>query len=319
MSLDRNAMDINALMAEEAEAYLTGYSTRFVEAPIGTASTYLDKYIFTPPEGVEERVRKVFFPIPLTAVELRIWKGRSRFTKGSTKYISVKKRPYQAGESAFYKMITDPAWTGFSRSPEHLRKLCASWPTKNAARLVNTGETIAHWKGTNFLSASVPSNPFRNGSSQAYRVFWNATTLTHPNVEAMIADIVNRRDLDDDPLPLGQLVLFSSAALHPTAMSVAKDPLIDETKISNPILKWNLQVEAWQHIDPTRWGLINTAAVDEYPIFNALIGADEFYTYARDSSMFEQKKEMGYEVMKDLGIAPARNEAICVADTTDVL
>lgn len=313
------AMDINALMAEEAEAYLTGYSARFVDASIGQASTYLDKYIFTPPEGVEERVRKVFFPIPLTAVELRLWKGRSRFTKGSTKYIEVNKKPYQAGEAAHYKTIVDPAWTGFSRSPERLRKICASWPTQNAARLVNTGETIAHWKGTNFLSASVPSNPFKKGSTRTYKTFWNATTLEHDNVQAMIADMVDRRDLEDDPLPFGQLVLYSSSALHPLAMSVCKDDYIDGTRISNPLKKWNIRVEIWQHLNPTRWGMLNEAAIDEYPIFNALIGDEEFYVYARESAMFEQKKEMGYEVMKDLGIAPSRNEALTVASTTDVL
>lgn len=314
-----NALDLSVLLAEEAEAYLIGYNTRFVDASIGTASTYLDQYIFTPSEGVEDRVREVRFPIPLTSVELKLFKGRSRFTKGSTRYITVRKKPYQAGESEFYKLMTDPAWTGFSRSPERLRKVCASWPTKNAAILVNTGETISHWKGTNWLSASVPTNPFKKGSTQSYKVFWNATALTHDNIQAMIADLVSRRDLDDDPMPFGQLTLFCSAALYPLAMSVTGDDFISGTQISNPIKKYNIKVEVWHHLLPPRWGLLNSAAIEEYPLFNALIGVEEFYTYGKDSSMFENTKHMGYEVLKDLGIAPARNEAITVASTTNVL
>lgn len=308
-------LDIAALMAEEADAYMTGYNTRFVDAPIGTASTYLEPYMFTPSEGVEDRVRKVRFPIPLTAVELKLFKGRSRFTKGSTKYIEVEKHPYQAGESAFYKMIVDPAWTGFNKSPEHLRKLVASWPTKNAATLINTGNTVASWKGGNFLSASVPSNPFKKGSTSAYKTYWAATVLNHDNVLAMIADISKREDLDGDPIPMSDLVLFASAALHPLAMTVASDDYVDDTRISNPVKKWNLTVERWHHLSPTRWGILNRAAIDEYPVFMTLKGAEEFYVYGKDSAMFEQKKEMGYEVMQDLGIALGRNEGIAVAST----
>lgn len=312
------AMDLKALMAAEADAYLTGYNARFIDAPIGQASTYLDKYMFTPPEGIDDRVRTVVFPIPLTAVELKLWTGRSRFTKGSTKYIEVTKQPYQAGEAAHYKQIVDPAWTGFAKSPEHLRKLVTSWPTKRAAALINTGETSAYWKGTNFLSASVPTNPFKKGSTQVYKVFWDATPLTHDNVMAMIADMVARQDLDGDAMPLGQLVLFSSAALYPKAMEVCGGEYIDDTRISNPLKMYNIRVEVWQHLAATRWGMINEAALDEYPIFMTLRGAEEFYVYGRDSAMFEQKKEMGYEIMQDLGIALGRNEALSVASTVPV-
>lgn len=308
-------LDISVMMAEEADAYMTGFNTRFVDASIGQASTYLDRYMFTPPEGIEARVRTVRFPIPLTAVELKLFRGRSRFVKGSTRYITVRKKPYQAGEAAHYKMIVDPAWTGFAKSPERLRKLCASWPTKNGARLINTGETIASWKGGNFLSTSVPTNPFSKTITSTYQVFWAATPLTHDNVLAMIADLSAREDLDGDSIPMGDLILFASGALHPTAVSVVGDEFIDGTRISNPLRKWNITVERWHHLAPTRWGLINGAAIDEYPIFNVLTGEEEFYVYGRDSAMFEQKKEMGYEVMKDLGIAPARNEALIVAST----
>jgi len=309
-------LDISVQMAAEADAYLTGYNARFVDAGIGQASTYLDKYMFTPPEGIEARVRTVRFPIPLTAVELKLFKGRSRFSKGSTRYITVRKKPYQAGEAAHYKMIVDPAWTGFSKSPERLRKLCASWPTKNGATLINTGDSVASWKGGNFLDTAVPCNPFSKTVTTTYQTFWAATPLTHANVEAMIADLAKREDLEGDPLPLGNLTLFASGALHPLAMTVAGDDYIDGTQISNPLKKWNLSVERWHHLSATRWGLINGAAIEDYPLFNVLVGEEEFYVYGRDSAMFEQKKEMGYEVLKDLGISLARNEAIAVASTT---
>lgn len=311
-----SGLDISVLMADEADAYLTGYNTKFVDAPIGQASVYLEPYMYTPSEGIDDRVRTVRFPIPLTAVELKLFEGESRFTKGSTRYIEVEKQPYQAGEAAFYKMIVDPAWTGFNQSPEHLRKLCASWPSKNGAALINTGETIASWKGGNFLSTSVPTNPFRNGSTTDYKVFWAATTLSHDNVLAMIAEMSARGDLDGDPIPMSDLRLFASAALYPLALTIAKDDYISGTQITNPVKKWNITAEAWHHLLPTRWGLINgAAAMDEYPIFNVLKGTEELYVYGKDSAMFEQKKEMGYEVMKDLGIALARNEGLIVAST----
>lgn len=308
-------LDISVQLASDADAYLTAYNARFVDAPIGQASTYLDPYIFIPQEGVENRVRVVRFPIPLTAVELKLYKGRSRFVKGSTRYISVRKKPYQAGESAFYKTIVDPNWGGFSKSPERLRKLCASWPTKQAARLINTGETISSWKGTTFLSASVPVNPFSKTVTTTYKTFWAATTLTHDNVLAMIADMTAREDLEGDPMPFGEIVLFASGALFPTAMSVVNDEYIDGTRISNPLKKWNIKVERWHHLSPTRWGIVNGAAVDEYPLFMGLIGQEEFYVWGQDSAMFEDKKHMGYEVMKDLGLSVGRNEALSVAST----
>jgi hypothetical protein len=310
---------IDVLLASEAEAYLTAFDARFVNAPIGDAKAYLDRYMYTPAEGVEERVRTVRFPIPLRAAELKLFTGRRRFRKGSTRYIEVKKRPYQDGEAVFYKLISDPAWTGFNTAPEVLRKICAAWPTQQGANIINTGETIAHWKGTYFLSASTPSNPFKKASSpRTYKTFWNATTLTHDNVQAMIGDMVNRRDMEDRPFGFVGTTVFCSAALWPTAMSVCMDERLANGE-TNPIRKYNLQVELWADLSPTRWGMLHAGALGEYPIFNALIGADELQTYDRTSAMFEQKAEMGYDIMKDLGIAAARNEALSVADTTDVL
>lgn len=313
-----NHLSIDVLLAEQAEAYLTAYDARFTNATVGDAMAYLDKYIYTPSEGVEDRVRTVRFPIPLVALELKLFNGRRHFTKGSTKYIEVTKLPYQAGQHEFYKMIADPAWTGFSTAPERLRKIVKAWPTVNAAAIVNTGETIAHWKGTNFLSASVPSNPFKKAGSATYRTFWNATMLTHPNVEAMLAEMTNRRDLEGRPLGFLPDTIFCSAALYPSALSIAKDDRLANGE-SNPIKKWNLNVEPWPDLDPTRWGLLASGAIGEYPLFNGLIGADELNTWDRSSAMFEQKAHMGYDIMKDLGIAAARNEAIAVASTTNVL
>lgn len=313
-----NHLAIDVLLAEQAEAYLTAYDARFVNASVGDAVAYLDKHIYTPSEGVEDRVRTVRFPIPLVALELKLFNGRRRFEKGSTKFIEVIKLPYQAGQHEFYKLIADPAWTGFSTSPERLRKLTKAWPTVNAAAIINTGETIAHWKGTNFLSASVPSNPFsKKMASRTYKVFWDATTLTHDNVEAMIADMVNRRDLEDRPFGALPDTLFCSAALWPTALSVCKDERLANGQ-SNPIKKYNLNVEPWFDLDPTRWGILANGMTSEYPLFNGLVGADELNTWDRSSAMFEQKAHMGYDIMKDLGIAAARNEALSVASTVPV-
>lgn len=311
------ALQIDALLASEAEAYLTAYDARFVTASVGDAKAYLDPYIYTPAEGVEDRVRTVRFPIPLRAAELKVFTGRRRFRKGSTRYIEVKKKPYQDGEAVFYKLISDPAWTGFNTAPEVLRKLCAAWPTQQAAEIINTGEGISHWKGTTFLSASTPSNPFKKGSTRTYKTFWDATTLTHDNVQAMIADMVNRRDMEDRPFGFVGSTVFCSAALWPTAMAVCKDDRLENGE-TNPVRKFNLDVELWADLDPTRWGMIHKGAINEYPLFNALIGTDELQTYDRSSAMFEQKAEMGYDIMKDLGIAAARNEALSVANTTAV-
>ncbi len=307
-------LTIDILMATEAEAYLTAFNTRFTNAKVGDAAAYLDKYIWTPPEGVEDRVRQVLFPIPLRAAELKLFTGRRKFRKNSTKYIKVKKQPYQDGEAVFYKMIADPAWTGFDSAPEVLKKLCKAWPTQQAAKIINTGETIAHWKGGNFLSATVPVNPFRKGSTRSYRTWWPATPLTHDNVLAMIAEMVDRRDMEDRPFGFVGTTLFASSSLWPKAMEIANDPTL-AAGATNPIKKFNLNVELWADLAPTRWGLIHDAATEDYPIFNALIGADELNTYDRSSSMFEERAEMGYDIMKDLGLAAARNEAISVAST----
>lgn len=310
-----NYLAIDTLLAEEAEAYITAYSTKYVDAPIGKASTYLDEYIYRPSEGVESRVRTVRFPIPLTAVELQEYKGRTRFAKGSTRYIEVKKKPFNAAESEFYKMIVDPAWTGFNRSPERLRKLAASFPSKRGCLLLNTGETLSSWKGTTWLSTSVPTNPFSKKITSTYRTWWQGFALNHANVEMLITDMADRRDLEDDPLDFGEnLVLFASSALYTTAKTVALDPFVNDTQISNPLLKWNLKCVRFPHLAPKRWGLINADAVSDYPLFHALIGDEEFYTYGQDSALFEQHKHMGYELMYDFGIAQARNEALSVVE-----
>ncbi len=302
------------LLAEEAQAYITAYNAKFVDAPVGKGHTYLDRFIFKPSEGVDERATIVRFPIPLTAVELRLFKGRSRFAKGSTKYIEVAKNPYQAGQHEYYKLIVDPAWTGFEK-PERLRKLVTSWPTRNAAAIINAGDSTAYWKGTNFLSASTPSNPFKKGSPNPYRTFWASTPLDYENVQAMLVDLTNRRDLEGDVIPSGNFILFASAALFPTALSIAVDPLIPGTNQSNPVKKWNMTAESWPDLDPSRWGIINADAAEEYPLFMSVQGTEDFMTYGRESAMFEQKKHMGYELLQDLGIAAGRNESFAVADT----
>lgn len=306
------------LHAAEADAYMTAYGTKYVNAPVGKGSVYLDQLIHYPSEGVDDRVQTVQFPIPFVALELKELRGRRRFSKGSTKYITVRKTPFQAGQHEHYKKIIDPNWTGFTTAPERLRKLVDSHPTKQGIVVFNTGETIPYFKGTNFLSASVPSNPFKKGGTDTYKVFWNATVLNHANVEAMIADMINRRDLEGDPMAMGQLTLFASSALTPAAMSVAEDDFINDTQISNPIKKWKLKVETWQHLLPTRWGILNTADLEDYLPLNALKGEEDFNTWGRDSPMFFESFHMGYDIVVDFGIAPGRNEKISVASTIDV-
>lgn len=306
---------IDTTLAADAEAYLTAYSAKYVDAPLGAGSVYLDEFIFQPSEGVEDRIREVRFPIPLNAVELREYNGRSRFVKGSTRYIRARKKPFHAGESEFYKNIVDPNWSGFSKSPERLRKLARSFPSKRGCLLLNTGETLPSWKGTTWLSTSVPTNPFSKTITSTYKTWWPGFALNHANVEALITDVSDRRDLEDDPLEFGEnLILFCSSALYTTAKTVASDAYISGTQISNPLLKWNLKVRRFPHLTPKRWGIINADAVGDYPLFHALIGAEEFFVYDRNSAMFEQKKHMGYELMYDFGITQARNEALAVAE-----
>lgn len=313
--MSQGYFDLTTLSPVEAEAYLTAYSFRYTQAKVGEASLYLDKYMFTPPEGVDQRIRTVLFPIPLTALELRLFKGRRRFTRGGTRFIKVKKRPYQEGLEEYVYLMTDPAWTGFATGPERLRKLVKTWPTRAAALLINSGETTASWKGGNFLSASVPSNPLKVGGP-TYKTFWPATPLTHDNVQAMIAEMANRRDLEGDPIGLIPTTLFCSAPLMPLAMEIAKDDLVSDTKISNPVKKYNLTVEVWPDLAPTRWGLLMPSALEDYQLFNFVKGNEDIEVLDRTSYLFQSEKKMGVSVDVDLGIALARNEAISVAKTT---
>lgn len=313
--MSQGYFDITSLVnLEEAEAYLTAYDQRYATAPIGDAGNYLDKYMYTPAEGVDNRIRTVKFPIALTAVELRLFKGRRHFTRGGTKYIRVTKKPYQEGLEEYVLLMVDPAWTGFTMGPEKLRKLVAAWPTQNAATLINTGETIASWKGGNFLSTSVPSNPLKK-SSPTYQTFRTAFPLTHPNVETLIAEMANRRDMEGRPIGLVPGTLFCSAPLYPTALSIAMDDRLDNGQ-TNPIKKYNLKVEMWPDIAVTRWGMLQESALSDYPLFHFVKGSEELETLDRTSYLYQSEKKMGVSVDVDLGIALARNEAIVVCRTT---
>ena len=77
------AITLAMVNAEKAEAYLIAYDAKFQKANAvdGAANDYLAKYTYTPP--INPGVHLVRLPIPLSAPELKLFKGRRHFRRNS--------------------------------------------------------------------------------------------------------------------------------------------------------------------------------------------------------------------------------------------
>jgi hypothetical protein len=309
---------IAGLNAAKAQAYLIAYDAKFQKAMAvdGPANDYLADYIYSPP--INPSVHLVRLPIPLSAPELKLFKGRRHYRKNSTAFIDLVSVPYDDGVEEDADKIAAMDWAGFSASPESIAAVIKGWRSKNLAILLNTGETFTDWTGGNFLSATKYANPFKRSTSTTFKTFWASTPLTVANVQAMIADMVSRRGFNAMSLGFGvrNVTLFASSTLWPTANSIAKDLTLPGAA-SNPIVKYGLTPEAWPDLASTRWGILqgDPGTVDTHPVFGALQDSPQVLVSGKDSAKFEITNQMGHNVKVRLGAALMRYEAISVADT----
>ncbi len=307
-----DSINITDLLKDEAEAKLTAYDAKFVEAsakPPTPEQDYLRKYIYIPSGIDTDKIRKVEMPIPMSAAELQLFKGRRHFRRNSTRFVRITHAPYDAGEKEYYKTIAAMDWVGFNTSPARLAKIGKTWLSKNACILLNTAESATCWDGGTFVSASKPCNPFKKGST-TYKSFWSGVDCNATNVEILIAEMCKRRDFNGDTLGYEGTVLFASPDLYPTARSICADDYLPNGA-TNPAKKWGLRPEKWSDLDAARWGILHED--EDRPVFGGIEGADELNTWDRTSAMFEQSGEMGYSFNKDLGVALLRSESISLA------
>lgn len=307
------AVTLNAVFEAKAQARLISYDAKFQQAMAvdGPGLDYLGPYSYTPPVGPD--VYDVRLPIPLSAPELRLFKGRRHFRKNSTAYIDITKAPYDDGVEEYYKKIAAFDWTGFSVSPQQIATIIKTWKSRNGAILLNSGETYTDWTGGFFLAATKYSNPFnRTGSTtKTFKTFWNGSTLNTTNVQLMRADMVSRRGFNGEPLGFTGTILFASPELFPTAESICLDNRL-ANGATNPAVKYRLKPECWHHLSAKRWGMLHVAT-ETHPVFGAIESPPEPLVLGVGSALYEKKAYMGYNVMVDLGIALMRYEAISVA------
>lgn len=309
------AITLAMVNAEKAQAYLTAYDAKFntAMATDGAALDYLADYTYSPP--INPGVDIVRLPIPLSAPELKLFKGRRHFRKNSTGFIDLTSVPYDDGVEEDADKIAAMDWVGFSTSPASIATVIKSWSSRSSAILLNDGETYTDWTGGSFLSAAKYANPFKKSTSTTFKNFWSGSNLNTTNVQLMIADMVARRGFNDRPLGFGlsDLTLFASSALFPTAQSVCLDARLTNGS-TNPIIKFRMSPEAWPDLDANRWGIIQKGiAMDSHPAFGAVQDAPIPLVLGKDSAMYELTNKMGYNVKVRLGVALMRYEAISVA------
>ena len=310
------AITLAMVNAEKAEAYLIAYDAKFQKANAvdGAANDYLAKYTYTPP--INPGVHLVRLPIPLSAPELKLFKGRRHFRRNSTAFIDLTSFPYDDGVEEDADKIAAMDWVGFSTSPESIATTIKAWPSKSLALRLNDGETYVDWTGGNFLATTKYSNPFKQSTSTTFRTFWSGTNLNSTNVMRLIADMVARRGFNNQSLGFGlsNLVLFASSALFPTAQSVALDERLTNGA-TNPALKYKLTPEAWPDLAADRWGILQMgSATDTHPAFGAVQDSPQVLILGKDSAKYELTNQMGYNVKVRLGAALMRYEAISVAE-----
>jgi len=311
------AITLNGVFEAKAQARLIEYDVKFTKslAVDGPGDDYLAEYTYTPPVGPE--VYDVRLPIPLSAPELKLFKGRRHFRKNSTAFIDITKAPYDDGVEEYYKKIAAYDFVGFSTTPQALATIIRTWKSRNGVGLLNSGESYTDWTGGNFLATTKYSNPFnKTGSTtKTFRNYWASTQLTADNVRLLIADMVGRRGFNGEPLGFGQkdMVLFASPENFTDAQAICLDERL-ASGATNPIVKYRLKPVCFQHLSAKRWGILQGgSAVETHPVFGAIASPPDALVLGVGSALYEKKAYMGYNVMVDLGIALMRYEAISVA------
>lgn len=316
------AMTLFQLWDAKAQPYLTAYDATFNKAAsiIGQEGAYADEFIYQPNQLGEPNVQIVYIPVPLTAPELRLFKGRQHFQENGTGYISLQKAPYTGGVKEFLDKINAMDWIGFSSAPEVFAGLVAAWPSQQAVAQLGTAESIASWDGlTNFLAVTKYMNPYNTKMTlpgtttlATYRNFWAATPLTVANVVALRKDMIKRRGFDNRPLGYKGTHLVASADLFPDAETICQDGILAGAA-TNPVVKWGLKPTCWYDLPPKRWGLVHLDK--NRPIFAASKGSPLTKVYGIESAMYEKERKVGWNVFVQLAKGLARSESISIADT----
>ncbi len=309
------AISISALNAEKAQAHLIAYDAKFqnARAQDGDVGDYLKAYTYQPP--INPGVFIVRLPIPLSAPEMRVFKGRRHYRQNSTAFIDLTSVPYDDGVEEDVDRMAAFDWTGFSTTPESISKTIAAWTSQHSAALINAGESYTDWTGGNFLAATKYGNPFKRSLAGTFKNYWNGSVLNTTNVQLMIADMVGRRGFNNQSLGYGVkgLTLFASNALYPDALSVCKDLTLPGAA-SNPIVKFGITPEVWPDLSAKRWGLIQTGeAMSSHPVFGAIRGQETVLVSGMGSAKHELTNKMGHNVKLPLGVGLLRYEAISVA------
>lgn len=306
----------------KAQPYLTAFDATFnkANAIIGTEGAYADEFIYQPTPLGQNDVQLVRIPIPLTAPELKLFKGRQHFMENGTGYIELQKAPYDGGVKEFLDKINAMDWVGFSSSPEVYAGLVVAWMSQQSVSQLATAENTLSWDGiTTFLAATKYSNPYKpkmtlpgTTTLATYKNFWATTQLSVANVMLLRADMIKRRGFDNRPLGYKGTHLVASADLFPQAESICQDEILAGAA-TNPVVKWGLKPTCWYDLPPKRWGLIHMDK--NRPIFAASKGSPLTKVYGIESAMFEKERKVGWNVFVQLGRGLARSESISIADT----
>jgi hypothetical protein len=307
---------LQMMNAEKAQPFLYAFDAQFQTAMAqnGEASDYLDKYTFKP--NINPGTNIVRMPIPLSAPEMKLFKGRRHYRKNSTGFLDLTSVPYDDGVQEDADKMAAFDWTGFSTSAESIALTIAGWQTKAICDLLNVGESTTDWTGGNFLATAKNANPFKPVVAHRYKTWWSGAKLNTTNVELMIADMVSRRGFNGGSLGFGisNMVLFSSSVLFPTARSITLDERLTNGA-SNPAVKWGLVAEAWPDLAADRWGILQIgSAVKSHPAFGAIKDSPTVLISGKDSPMYHDTNQMGYNVKLRMGVGLLRSEAISVAE-----
>lgn len=309
------AITVAMMNAAKAQAYLIAFDAQFqtASAQNGDAADYLDKYTLKP--QINPGTNIVRMPIPLSAPEMKLFKGRRHYRKNSTGFLDLTSVPYDDGVQEDADKMAAFDWTGFSTSAESIALTIAGWQTTALCGLLNAGESFVDWTGGNFLATVKNANPFKPVVAQRYRTLWASTKLNTTNVEIMIADMVSRRGFNGGSLGFGisDMVLFTSSTLFPTGRGITLDEHLTNGA-SNPAIKWGLTAEAWPDLAANRWGIMQRGkALKTHPAFGAIKGNPEVLISGKDSAKYELTNQMGYNVKLNLGVGLLRSEGISVA------
>lgn len=310
-----DAINVSMLQAEKAQAHLIAYDAKFqnARAQSGEAQNYLKPYTYTP--SINPGTYVVRMPIPLSAPEMKAFKGRRHYRKNSTAFIDLTSVFYDDGVEEDVDKMAAFDWTGFSTTPEAISTVIDGWGSQKSCILLNSGESYVDWTGGNFLATTKYANPFKVSTSTTFKNYWTSTNLNTTNVQLMIADMVSRRGFNNLSLGFGVkgLKLFCSNALYPTALSVCKDETLPGAA-SNPIVKYGIVPEVWPDLHAKRWGLLQTGdAMNTHPVFGFLRGQEQVLVSGIGSAKYELENKMGHNVKIPMGVGLLRYEAISLA------